>query len=331
MLWRIVTVCLTLWLGGVCPAIAAEQKERMDPVRDYGDVYFWTADSGLIGDGQELVLTRDAGRTWTPVLSVYGPDRGLASIRRFGTLSSQLWWFEDSGNLWRTMDQGQTWTIRPLPNVGQVVFVAPDEAWAVQADSKALAHSLDGGLTWQRKTLTGAGNRRLDIVRLSFVSPSVGWVEGGDNSLLQTTDGGQTWVSHGQLPGHFPLLFFLDRYVGYALDLETPKISFTRDGGAIWQTAILPGLPSRLPLGSVFALDPLMAWAVGSRGTILGTTDGGATWQIQRSGTSQALAGIFFTNRLHGWAVGHSNTILKTTDGGQTWIKVDDDLKNWQP
>jgi photosystem II stability/assembly factor-like uncharacterized protein len=74
-----------------------------------------------------------------------------------------------------------------------------------------------------------------------------------------------------------------------------------------------------------------MAWAVGSRGTILGTTDGGATWQIQRSGTSQALAGIFFTNRLHGWAVGHYNTILKTTDGGQTWIKVDDDLKNWQP
>ena len=80
-----------------------------------------------------------------------------------------------------------------------------------------------------------------------------------------------------------------------------------------------------------FALDSQTAWAVGSRGILLVTSDGGATWQHQPSGTFQALSAIHFVDRLNGWAVGRGNTILKTIDGGQTWTKVDDDLKNWRP
>ena len=118
--------------------------------------------------------------------------------------------------------------------------------------------------------------------------------------------------------------------MGLALNLVgAPRLYRTRDGGTTWEAGQLPPLPDKLPLPGLFALDPMTAWAVGARGTILITTDGGATWQHQLSGVQVELYAIHFMDRQHGWAVGALNTILKTIDGGQTWTKVDDDMKDW--
>ncbi|HPI21317.1 MAG TPA: T9SS type A sorting domain-containing protein, partial [Candidatus Kapabacteria bacterium] len=43
------------------------------------------------------------------------------------------------------------------------------------------------------------------------------------------------------------------------------------------------------------------------------TTDGGATWNNQASGTSVALYGIYFIDANNGWAVGNNGTILRYT------------------
>jgi len=59
------------------------------------------------------------------------------------------------------------------------------------------------------------------------------------------------------------------------------------------------------------------AIAVGELGTILRTTDAGATWTIQDSGTTASLTGVAFADPSVGTAVG--DTILQTTDGGATW------------
>ena len=122
---------------------------------------------------------------------------------------------------------------------------------------------------------------------------------------------------------------FADAQTGFALDLRTPKIYRTRDGGASWDTAQLPPLPEKVTLEGLFALDPMTAWVVGTRGTILSTADGGATWRQQPSGVQTWLSAVHFSDRQHGWAVGGLNTILKTADGGETWTKVEDDLKDW--
>jgi len=60
-------------------------------------------------------------------------------------------------------------------------------------------------------------------------------------------------------------------------------------------------------------------WACGRYGTILHTTDGGATWSPQESGTIFTLSGISFADAQHGWAVGNKGTIVHTSDGGKTW------------
>jgi photosystem II stability/assembly factor-like uncharacterized protein len=51
-------------------------------------------------------------------------------------------------------------------------------------------------------------------------------------------------------------------------------------------------------------------------GFINKTTNGGATWKAQTSGTSESLNEIFFLNATTGFVVGTNGTLLKTTDGG---------------
>nr|MCU0294777.1 YCF48-related protein [Candidatus Nanopelagicales bacterium] len=60
--------------------------------------------------------------------------------------------------------------------------------------------------------------------------------------------------------------------------------------------------------------DTSHGWAVGDGGTILATSDGGATWTAQSSGTTEnVLYGVAFTDASHGWAVGGGGTILATS------------------
>jgi len=63
------------------------------------------------------------------------------------------------------------------------------------------------------------------------------------------------------------------------------------------------------------------AWACGEGGMILHTSNGGATWAQQASGTTEALYGIAFWEIEGGpvIAVGAHGTILMTYDEGATW------------
>jgi photosystem II stability/assembly factor-like uncharacterized protein len=59
--------------------------------------------------------------------------------------------------------------------------------------------------------------------------------------------------------------------------------------------------------------------AVGQRGHILVSRDGGKTWQQASVPVSSDLTAVFFVNDRKGWAVGHDGVILATDDGGMTW------------
>jgi photosystem II stability/assembly factor-like uncharacterized protein len=103
-----------------------------------------------------------------------------------------------------------------------------------------------------------------------------------------------------------------------------PACISTGDGGWFWQNP----LPQGNDLHGVSFVDAGRGWAVGARGTILHTTDGGADWQTQRSGTNAWLDGVAFADATHGWAVGDiddeitgatTRVILATSDGGAHW------------
>lgn len=72
-------------------------------------------------------------------------------------------------------------------------------------------------------------------------------------------------------------------------------------------------------------------WAVGDRGVVWRTEDGGRSWALTKTPTDASLYGVCFLTNQFGWAVGSGTqpytglgfgVILKTTDGGRTWIDV---------
>jgi photosystem II stability/assembly factor-like uncharacterized protein len=81
-----------------------------------------------------------------------------------------------------------------------------------------------------------------------------------------------------------------------------------------------------------------LGWAVGDRGTILHTQDGGETWQLQETPAAGRLESVHFVDAQHGWAVGGSTTpythrsvgcVLRTDNGGQTWQRDPDQFLPW--
>jgi len=61
--------------------------------------------------------------------------------------------------------------------------------------------------------------------------------------------------------------------------------------------------------------------AVGMRGLIVTSDDGGKTWTQVQSPVRSDLLAVAFPVPREGWAAGHDGVILHTADGGRTWEK----------
>ena len=86
--------------------------------------------------------------------------------------------------------------------------------------------------------------------------------------------------------------------------------------GAAYRQRLRPGPgPGRRP---VRRLRP-QGWVAGA-GRIMATSDGGASWTRQYTG-SAALDQVDFIDGEHGWAAG-GDTLLRTVNGGATWTAL---------
>jgi photosystem II stability/assembly factor-like uncharacterized protein len=103
-----------------------------------------------------------------------------------------------------------------------------------------------------------------------------------------------------------------------ALLLQNPLTA----GAGFIDSLDLPAQQSALAAKSLLqgvARAGLRLIAVGQRGHVIYSTDGGATWQQANVPVSSDLTAVFFVNDQKGWAVGHDGIILHTADSGVTW------------
>ncbi|MEP7272288.1 MAG: YCF48-related protein [Acidobacteriota bacterium] len=91
---------------------------------------------------------------------------------------------------------------------------------------------------------------------------------------------------------------------------------------AIWERVFFN---KDIGLKDIACTGPETCWVVGEKSTILHTSDGGKTWQVQLGGDPEAtdppLIKVFFLDSKHGWARTSSGKILGTTDGS-TWVEL---------
>jgi photosystem II stability/assembly factor-like uncharacterized protein len=77
-------------------------------------------------------------------------------------------------------------------------------------------------------------------------------------------------------------------------------------------------LAARAPVQAVAHADRLLV-AVGQRGHIVVSADGGTTWKQAIVPVSSDLTAVHFVDGQSGWAVGHDGVVLHSTDGGRSW------------
>ena len=115
------------------------------------------------------------------------------------------------------------------------------------------------------------------------------------------------------------------RWIGAALALGAVAMAAPAGAGALAAPLERPALAvRRLERSALLGLAQAGARviAVGERGLVLLSDDGGAHWRQAASvPVSATLTAVQFVNERTGWAVGHHGVVLRSEDGGDHWIR----------
>jgi photosystem II stability/assembly factor-like uncharacterized protein len=163
---------------------------------------------------------------------------------------------------------------------------------------------------------------------VSFVDAKQGWAAGHGGVILHTGDGGEHWdIQHRDTAADQPLfsVYFRDREHGWASGLWSLLLA-TSDGGKTWTRVPLaaPAGQKRADLNllQVFEGSDRRLFISAEQGTVLSSTDGGATWSYLSTGGAASLwagtAGEGATNIV----AGLRGKIFRSVDGGASWQPV---------
>jgi photosystem II stability/assembly factor-like uncharacterized protein len=197
--------------------------------------------------------------------------------------------------------------------------------------------SADGGETWTPVQTPVTDT----LYGVSFADDAHGWAVGAHGVVLRTTDGGRTWERQpAEVRDELGELVPLDTGL-LAVSAVSPQeawavgdfgvVLHTRDGVA-WEQQTIPAeafadenLAERI-LNAVHFTSALRGFIAGEFGTLLRTSDGGATW-IGRHELSGAPPELYLFQLDAGddpagttvAAVGLEGTVLVSENGGDSW------------
>ena len=273
------------------------------------DVYFMDNQNGLVvGDGGLMLVTFDGGKTWEKMeVDMRPPGAG----QRPG-----------GGGPPPGFGRGGP---APLYNI----YFADENVGYITGGRATILKTEDGGKTWARKmamsdTPGRDGNPRplrANLMGIQMINETVGFIAGSENTIIKTTDGGETWVGSserarvGETRNNLENIWFVSETTGWVIG-SFGTLLHTADGGETWEKRN-PGFDNNL--FGIHFVDENTGWICGQEGLILHTADGGATWNQQKTESYDDLHDIIFVDAMTGWAVGGFNSVLHTTNGGETW------------
>jgi photosystem II stability/assembly factor-like uncharacterized protein len=205
-----------------------------------------------------------------------------------------------------------------------------------------ILHSDDDGRTWTQAPVPASAN----LTAVTFADARNGWAVGHVETILRTTDGGDSWQLVHFDPGNpQPLLdvCFTDASHGVAVGAYG-VVYLTDDGGAVWsqvpfEPAALPGAPAVEPdeddmeaamdLGFEFHLNaiargPGRSLFIGAEaGRLFRSDDDGARWRELPSPYDGSFHGVLPLAGDALLAYGLRGNLFRSEDGGSTWTAVE--------
>lgn len=232
-----------------------------------------------VGESGTVLYTPSAG-SWS--LGSSGTSVTLRGVDMVSTTTAIA--VGDDGTIIKTTDRGATWSALSSGETNDfytVVLPSTSVGYVAGSDGKVLK-TTDGGSNWSSVPVGGpAQYRAIDALNTSIV-----WVAAESGIIYRTADGGSTWT---------------DASYSSAVDIEAidvltasmaviggdgSLVAKSTDSGASWSSVTPTGI------GSSETVVDLSFWtsnggvAIGSAGSISGTTDNAVTWSQDTTLTS---------------------------------------------
>ena len=263
-----------------------------------GDLYY--VDGGILH-------TADGGASWTwQVLPAGLASKHIKSIK--GVSSAEAWAVSIRGDVLRTIDGGDHWTIVTVKEAdGSIITmkqvnrmdVTGQDIWIADAQGGNLGviHSQDGGISWRQELLSAIfpGGGPLSI---SAFDSHVAWAAvNSKGNLWGTSNGGGSW--HKSIDTITETADFDDICASSANVVWIAQNNGISSGGIAARITVTNGryetnsyTNGNYNLEGISAMgDNQTAWLVGMKtifadpalpqGAIYFTHDGGVTWQLQ--------------------------------------------------
>jgi photosystem II stability/assembly factor-like uncharacterized protein len=183
-----------------------------------------------------MYRTTDGGTTWTQVYTnasgfmdaiwMYDSNNGFA----YGDPVGGVW------ELYNTTDGGATWS--PAPNLAQsgseagwnnAMYVSGSNIYFGTNNSR-IYYSSDMGNSWTPQTTAAVNSYAI------WFNDASNGLMGGESTLNQTTDGGNTWTVLSTLPGSGTIGAITGYNNQWWSARQTNVIYYTTDNGATWST-----------------------------------------------------------------------------------------------
>jgi photosystem II stability/assembly factor-like uncharacterized protein len=174
--------------------------------------------------------------------------------------------------------------------------------------------------------ITSSFNFGFQTTGIDFIDPNVGYVcgyTGLSGYISKTVNGGTTWTPVFNVPDPSDKDFYFIKSLtannvvalGEESFLNSSIVYLSTDAGTTWSevTTFAEGLRD------AYFVNSLIGYAVGEKGSIIKTIDGGLTWIDKPFPTLQDLTTTYFINNNIGF-VGGADILHKTIDGGNTWV-----------
>jgi photosystem II stability/assembly factor-like uncharacterized protein len=198
-----------------------------------------------------------------------------------------------------------------------VVFVS-DKVAFIDGPGKILK-TTDAGTTWEDVYM----GMDVSIVDFSFLSEQIGFISAermGMPFISSTVDGGRTWKEM-ELMMDAGKMIFTSPEIGHMASGHG-MIHRTTDGGEMWMDA---GEHGNVSTGDFCFLDKNTGYFAGwYNGSIIKTTDEGATWESLH--ITGDFLDIYFPSANVGYTAGLFGSVTRTEDAGVTWKKLETGL-----
>lgn len=332
-------------------------SNQWDMLPGFGEGWRFEAVDYLDGSGGEiaaaggggLILTTDNGDHWT---SIAGAPAFIHSLKVFSSThiiliadddaydwnngtwtnlnvpttfqlkggfirSDQSIWantFTNSPTIYYTTNGGASWNSSPdVPKVDVLTFF--DALNGIALDGRNVYKTTNGGQNWTEIAPNGLTNSANDLSYGATANVLVAATLNAKPNI--STDGGLTWTAITT-----PLVNLRSHSViatsntEFWIGNDLSSVMHSTDGGMTWTET---SGPVRNIIQDVYFINRNTGFAIGIKGLLLRTTDGGANWEDKSFGTRSHFS-IHGLNVNDLW-IGTNQHVLHSVNAGDTWTE----------